>query len=187
MRSSRCETDAEIPILSIMSRGHLVLKQVRRWRHCAPPSLTAASAASAARRREPHNTFEQNSNGPALTSDCNLAWHRKRRSGKERCTLVCFNEISSGTKVFSKNSLRILNGFGILLQSACLILYCNLAWHRKRRSKNKHCTLVCFNEISSGTKIFSKNYLRILNGFVILLQSACLNFILQLGLTIWHH
>ena len=26
----RCETDAEIPILSIMSRGHLVLKQVRR-------------------------------------------------------------------------------------------------------------------------------------------------------------
>ena len=47
-----------------------------------PPSLTAASAASAARRREPHNTFEQNSNGPALTSDCNLAWHRKRRSGK---------------------------------------------------------------------------------------------------------
>ena len=119
MRSSRCETDAEIPILSIMSRGHLVLKQVLWCRHCAPPSLTAASAASAARRREPHNTFEQNSNGPALTSDCNLAWHRKRRSGKERCTLVCFNEILSGTKSFIQ---EFFQNFEWLWNSAAICL-----------------------------------------------------------------
>ena len=157
MRSSRCETDAEIPILSIMSRGHLVLKQVRRWRHCEPLSLTAASAASAARRREPHNTFEQNSNGPALTSDCNLAWHRKRRSGKKRCTLVCFDKILSWSKVVSKNSLRILNSFRIMMQSACLLFHCNFEWHHKRRSENKRCKLVCFKDILSGTKVFSKN------------------------------
>ena len=160
MRSSRCETDAEIPILSIMSRGHLVLKQVRRWRHCTvrrPASQRPQQPRRCARRREPHNTFEQNSNGPALTSDCNLAWHRKRRSGKKRCTLVCFDKILSWSKVVSKNSLRILNSFRILMQSACLLFYCNFEWHRKRRSENKRCKLVCFKDISSATKVFSKN------------------------------
>ena len=62
----RCETDAEIPILSIMEAIFEVLKQV---------PLEAAEVSGVA---EHHNTFEQNSNGSALTSDCNLAWHLER-------------------------------------------------------------------------------------------------------------
>ena len=38
---------------------------------------------------QPHNTFEQNSNGSALTSDCNLAWHRKRRSPSREKGPLC--------------------------------------------------------------------------------------------------
>ena len=83
---------------------------------------------------------------------------------RARSTIMCFEKILSGTKVFSKNSLE----FGILLQSACRILYCSLVWQYDIIKENPRniaaATTWSFPKHKRNKAVFSQHNLIILIG-----------------------